>query len=211
MYNDGVLALTSGTRGVLHGIVIISGTGSIAVGFNKKKGLTQYRASGWGPLLGEEGGGYMMGNDCLIAVARAADGRGPQTALTALVMKHLDIAAPESLIAWRYADSSFARPATIAPLLFEAVAMKDEVAIQILKKAVNGLCESVESVYRQTEFSDEEEVTIVAAGGNLTHENSCVYAMFSEEIKRRIPNANLTLPVIDPAMAAAILSLNHKP
>jgi N-acetylglucosamine kinase-like BadF-type ATPase len=206
MYNDGVLALSSGTLGVLHGIVIISGTGSIAVGFHEKKGKQQFRASGWGPLLGEEGGGYMMGNDCLIAVARAADGRGPATALSALVMKKLDLAKPEDLIAWRYADMSFARPASVTPLLFEAASQDDKVAFDILKKSVNGLCESIESVHRQTEFAPSEEVTIVAAGGNLTHDDSILFKLFSEEIKRRIPAAKVILPSIDPAMAAASIA-----
>lgn len=195
---------------MLHGIVIISGTGSIAVGFHEKKGAVQYRASGWGPLLGEEGGGYMMGNDCLIAVAREADGRGAKTVLSSLVLQKLALSQPEDLIAWRYADLSFARPASITPLLFEAAEMKDEVAIAILKKSVNGLCESVESVYRRLEFGSEEPVPIVAAGGNLTHENSILFRLFKEEIEARIPKAQVTLPVVDPAMAAALLALNKK-
>src|SRR5690606_3508386 len=66
--NDGVVALASGTGGEKHGIVIISGTGSISLGFNKKKGDIQKRAAGWGPLLGDLGSGYYIGNDVLIAV-----------------------------------------------------------------------------------------------------------------------------------------------
>jgi N-acetylglucosamine kinase-like BadF-type ATPase len=210
MHNDGVLALTSGTRGILHGIVVISGTGSIAVGFHEKKGDRQFRASGWGPLLGEEGGGYMMGNDCLIALARAADGRGQPTILTSLIMEKLDFKKPEELIAWRYADMSFARPASVTPLLFDAACQGDEVALQILDKSVNGLCESIQSVHSQLEFDSDEEVLIVAAGGNLTHENSILYTKFKDEITKRIPNAKITLPVIDPAMAAALLVLKKQ-
>lgn len=208
MYNDGVLALTSGTEGKLHGIVIISGTGSIAVGFHEKKGKVQYRASGWGPLLGEYGGGALMGNDCLIAVAREADGRGPKTLLTSLVLEKLALEKPEDLIAWRYADASFARPATIAPLLYQAAAQNDAVALQILDSNINALCESIQSVHRRLEFAEGEEVVIVAAGGNFTHEGSILFDGFKTEIVKRIPSAKVILPVIDPAMAAALLSIN---
>jgi N-acetylglucosamine kinase-like BadF-type ATPase len=43
--NDAVAALASGTSGVLHGVVVISGTGMISVGF--KNGISK-RAGGWG-------------------------------------------------------------------------------------------------------------------------------------------------------------------
>lgn len=208
MYNDGVLALTSGTEGKLHGIVIISGTGSIAVGFHEKKGRVQYRASGWGALLGEEGGGAMMGNDCLIAVAREADGRGPKTALTPLVLERLGMQKAEEIIAWRYADASFARPATMAPLLYQAAKQKDEVALNLLAKSVNGLCESVESVHRRLEYGSDETVVVVAAGGNFTHEGSVLLDAFKTEIVRRIPSAHVVLPSVDPAMAASLLAFN---
>jgi N-acetylglucosamine kinase-like BadF-type ATPase len=44
--NDAVVALASGTGGNLHGIVVISGTGTIALGY--KNGEGPKRAQGWG-------------------------------------------------------------------------------------------------------------------------------------------------------------------
>lgn len=195
---------------MLHGIVIISGTGSIAVGFHERLGPKQVRASGWGPLLGEEGGGYMMGNDCLIALAREADGRGPQTLLTKLVMEKLGLEKPEDLIAWRYADHSFARPASVTPVLFEAAHKGDPIAVAILNKAVNGLLESIDSVHRHLGFTPEEDVPVVFAGGNLTHSDSILFKALEEALLKKIPKAKITPPVVDPAMAAALLAKNHK-
>lgn len=68
--NDGVVALASGTNGAKHGIVVISGTGCIALGFYKGSGGEQKRASGWGPLLGDEGSGFAIGQAALIAIVR---------------------------------------------------------------------------------------------------------------------------------------------
>lgn len=151
----------------------------------------------------------MMGNDCLIAVAREADGRGPKTVLTPLVLEQLGLEKPEDIIAWRYADASFARPATMAPLLFLAAGQNDAVALKLLEKSVTGLCEAIESVYRRLEYAEDEEVLVVASGGNFTHPGSVLLKTFKEEIVKRIPNAKVVLPSIDPAMAAALLAFNN--
>lgn len=44
--SDAVAALASGTNGILYGIVVISGTGTISYGFDKS-GKSK-RAAGWG-------------------------------------------------------------------------------------------------------------------------------------------------------------------
>lgn len=46
LHNDAVVALVSGTKGDMYGIVVISGTGMIAVGYDRKGNTT--RAGGWG-------------------------------------------------------------------------------------------------------------------------------------------------------------------
>ena len=57
--NDSVMALCSGTGGVLEGIVVISGTGSIA--FGAAPGKPRVRVGGWGPKLGDAGNGCSIG------------------------------------------------------------------------------------------------------------------------------------------------------
>lgn len=53
MQNDSVAALACGTGGKLYGCVLVAGTGTIALGFNRGGNLA--RASGAGPLLGDQG------------------------------------------------------------------------------------------------------------------------------------------------------------
>ena len=52
--NDSVIALIGGCL-KYYGIIVISGTGSIAYGRNKKG--EEVRAGGWGHILGDEGSG----------------------------------------------------------------------------------------------------------------------------------------------------------
>jgi hypothetical protein len=63
-----VTALASGTQGKLHGIVLISGTGTIAMGY--KDINTTARAAGWGPLLGDIGSGYWISMQALSAITK---------------------------------------------------------------------------------------------------------------------------------------------
>ncbi len=74
--NDALIALQAGV-GDAAGIVIVSGTGSIAYGRNDQGEAS--RAGGWGYVLGDEGSGYWIGRLALRAVVRHADGRGRAT------------------------------------------------------------------------------------------------------------------------------------
>ena len=69
------------------GVVLIAGTGVVAVAIGADGTLRT--AGGWGPWLGDEGGGAWIGAAGLRAALRAHDGRGPSTTL-------LDAAAPAS-------------------------------------------------------------------------------------------------------------------
>jgi glucosamine kinase len=60
------------------GIVVIAGTGSVAVGGS---GTALKRAGGYGHLIGDEGSGYWIGKMALRAALAAAEGAGPPTRL----------------------------------------------------------------------------------------------------------------------------------
>src|SRR5262245_17313898 len=62
--NDALVALVAGA-GDQPGVVVISGTGSIAYGRDGAGHAS--RAGGWGYLLGDEGGGFWIGRAALSA------------------------------------------------------------------------------------------------------------------------------------------------
>src|SRR5258707_14289198 len=80
--NDARIALT-GAIGFGAGIVIIAGTGSVPIRRNDAR--EDARGGGWGAIVGDEGSGYAMGRGGLAAILRGFDGRGPATAMTALL------------------------------------------------------------------------------------------------------------------------------
>ncbi|SPM28954.1 N-acetylmuramic acid 6-phosphate etherase, partial [Mycobacterium terramassiliense] len=69
----------AGALGGRPGIVLIAGTGVVALALGADGALRT--ADGWGPWLGDEGGGAWIGAAGLRAALRARDGRGPSTTL----------------------------------------------------------------------------------------------------------------------------------
>ncbi|MEP7056008.1 MAG: BadF/BadG/BcrA/BcrD ATPase family protein [Actinomycetota bacterium] len=65
------------------GIVVISGTGSVGVGWPGKGRVS--RVGGHGFLLGDEGSGYWIGREAIVAALRGRDGTGPSNGLPEIV------------------------------------------------------------------------------------------------------------------------------
>ncbi len=131
--NDALVALVAGVRDE-PGVVLIAGTGSIAYGVNED-GFAA-RAGGWGYVLGDEGSGYWIGREALIAVVRETDGRGPRTGLTPLVLEHFGLSHPNGLVREIY-DKGLHRQAIAAlgPVVERARNDGDVVAAEILRGA----------------------------------------------------------------------------
>ncbi|MGE5733274.1 MAG: BadF/BadG/BcrA/BcrD ATPase family protein, partial [Gemmatimonas sp.] len=96
------------------GILLISGTGSVAFG-RGPTGATS-RCGGWGPVCGDEGSGAWIGRRALSVVTAAADGREPETALTGAILTAAQINETSDLIGWA-ANADPAQLASLAPVV----------------------------------------------------------------------------------------------
>ena len=158
--NDALAALASGTRGG-SGVVLIAGTGTIAVG--EDRGGRVVRAGGLGYLIGDEGSGFEIGRRGLIAAAQAAEGRGPTTALWPAAREVFGVEAAVDLVPAIYdrphpvgTVASFAR--TVA-----ALADSDAVAESILADAVEQHRRLIGAAFAR--LGDTAEPAVVLAGG----------------------------------------------
>lgn len=91
-----IVAAHAGAFSGQPGIVLSAGTGAICFGADETG--EKFYADGWGPLLGDEGGGYWMGTEALRAVCRGLDGRGPKTRLIQPILEQLGVETGEQLI-----------------------------------------------------------------------------------------------------------------
>jgi N-acetylglucosamine kinase-like BadF-type ATPase len=169
--NDALIALVAGVpladdrNRVSQGVVLISGTGSIAYGVNQE-GFAA-RAGGWGTSLGDEGSGYWIGRRALKAVARATDGRGPQTRLTDLVLAHFSLTRPEQLVAEIYDHAQGKRAiASLGQTVEQARAEGDAVATEIMRKAADELTLAAASVIARLDMRGRQ-FPICLSGGML--------------------------------------------
>lgn len=145
--HDAPLLLAAGTPDG-WGVAVVAGTGSIA--FARAPDKRTSRAGGWGFLLGDEGSGYAIGLAGLQAVARAADGRGPETTLTKLLFDRLQLSQPEELVAEIH-KAGFDRPAiaALAPLVIEAADAGDPTASAIVQEGAQQLASAAATTARQ--------------------------------------------------------------
>ena len=203
--NDALVALVAGV-GDEPGVVLIAGTGSIAYGVNQD-GFAA-RAGGWGYVLGDEGSGYWIGRKALAAVVREADGRGPKTQLTALILDHFNVPQPAGLVREVY-DKGLHRQAIAAlgPVVERARAEGDVVAAEILRLAASELTRAAASVIERLGMRGDAFHTVLA-GGMFR-----VIPSFADEVTQRLaevaPRADVLRLEVEPAMGAVHLALKE--
>lgn len=203
--NDALVALVAGA-GDDPGIVIISGTGSIQYGVNRRAQAA--RAGGWGFMLGDEGSGYWIGRHAVTAALRERDGRGPRTGLTTLVCDHFKVASPELIVRQVY-DRGL-RPQALAALgvlVEQARGQGDVVAAEILRRASEQLTLGARSVASRLGMRGDEFVTVLAGGMFRA------IPWLADEVARQMrdvaPRARTTPLDVDPAEGAVRLALRH--
>jgi glucosamine kinase len=125
------------------GLLVISGTGSIAWGRSEAGELA--RTGGWGYLLGDEGSAYAIGLAAVRAALRSSDGRAGETPLLGIVLEQAQVAAPEELIRWG-AAASRSDIAALAPAVITAAAT-DPTAAGLLEGATRELAEHVAALH----------------------------------------------------------------
>ncbi|MEG1389424.1 MAG: BadF/BadG/BcrA/BcrD ATPase family protein [Angelakisella sp.] len=83
------LSALYGALGNSPGVVVLSGTGSFAIG--RRREGAPISVGGWGGLFGDRGSGYHIGLDCLETVAWQCDAGITDTVLAGLVREHFGV------------------------------------------------------------------------------------------------------------------------
>lgn len=201
--NDALIALVAGA-GDAPGIVIIAGTGSIVYGRNGSGEAA--RAGGWGHMIGDEGSGYWIGREALSAVMRAGDGRGPETQLSAEILRHFELTDVSRLprIVYDRAQPRMA-VAALGPLVQQVADQGDAVASRILERAAEELVLAARSVAARLEMRGAA-FSFYLAGGMFR-----VLPWLVEELPRRLaevaPRSQVERLDKEPATGAVWLAL----
>lgn len=147
------------------GIVLIAGTGSIALA--KDAGGATHRAGGYGWQMGDEGGAYDVGRAALSAVGRARDGRLGDTVLTTALPDAARVPDVDGLVAWA-GGASPGEVAALAQAVLEAAGGGDAAAREIVGQAAEDLAGLAAAVLPF--FPGRQPVPVALGGGMLERE-----------------------------------------
>jgi len=198
--HDAAAALAGGAS-LAPGVVIVSGTGSVAFGVDA--GGRRARAGGWGPLLDDEGSGYAVGRAALRAAMRDHDRRGEATALSEAVRRRFGL---DTLRALKVAVRGIGidEIAAVAPLAVAAARDGDAVATGILQRAGEGLASMVWAVARALAWH-ATAFPLVTTGGMFEAGDLLRASLFSTLKTLDCPAASLEA-AFPPEVGAALLA-----
>ncbi len=169
------------------GIVLIAGTGSIAHG-RGPTGVLE-RVGGWGPNIGDEGGGFWIARRALSVVTAATDGREPDTSLVGAILTAAELDVVEALIPWS-ARATVAQIASLAPVVVASAEAGDLRANALLGLAAEELVLHVRTLARSL-FEDERAAVPVALGGGLLEPGSALRRRVEHRLKSAVPGGKV--------------------
>ncbi len=192
--NDAQAAML-GATGCQPGVLLISGTGSIAFAHDGKGNVI--RAGGWGHRAGDEGSGYWIGREALRAIFRLEDGRGAVTSLYRSVLEELSLETIEELADWLYGlDYSVDQVARLSIVVDRCAQQGDRMAIRILEQAAEELALLVASVIRKGKLEDAECV-VYLNGGAVMHSGR-IRGKLEEIVETEFPQCRFVMPSKSP-------------
>jgi len=198
-----------GAFGRGSGIVVISGTGTIAVGRNAA-GM-EHRCAGWGWLLDGAGSAMDIGQDGLRLSLQMADGRRPEGPLRAALWQQLGLEpsaaeAPQRLkamvVAPEFGPAGFAR---LAPVVESLARSGDPEARAILQRNGEALATMVAAVAVALDLTAP---VVCPMGGALEHLPTFREA-FREALTITVPASCWTEAAGDACAGALILAMER--
>jgi N-acetylglucosamine kinase-like BadF-type ATPase len=193
----------AGATGCKPGVVVIAGTGSIAYGMNEAG--SEARAGGWGWRLGDEGSGYTIGKNAVIAALRAFDESGPSTVLLEWVLDKLGFSDADDVIDWAYSKGRQPRHfAEFVPLVKKAEREGDRVAAEIMFDAGIELGRVTQAVIKRLNLRGE--FPVACCGGVFLQPNR-YNVSFEKTVRQVAKGCEFIEPLFSPTVGSGLLAL----
>jgi N-acetylglucosamine kinase-like BadF-type ATPase len=217
--NDMPALLRAGTdRG--WGIAVVCGTGINCLGRapggrarggrgsdGRESDPREARFLSFGPVSGDWGGGRDIGLAALGAAVRAADGRGPRTALETAVPEHFGLRDPfEVARAVHLEEMPTARLGELAPVVL-AVCEEDAVAAGIVERLADEVTAFVRAAVHRLGLTDADP-DVVLGGRVLRAVSPRVVETIARGVHELAPKARLLVAPSEPIVGAALLGLD---
>ena len=193
----------AGALGGRPGVLALAGTGSCILGVGP--GGERVKVGGWGPVYGDEGSAYRIGQTALRVAARSYDGRGPQTTLVGLLLNVLKLNNFSETLERVYAGKMEPRQiAALSRVAYQAAESGDEAAREIFLQAGEDLAEAVAAAARRLDLERGE--LFVSYQGSVFEACGVVRQRFTEVLKQSFPSVVITPPRFEPVVGALLLA-----
>ncbi len=196
--SDAAIALQTAI-GNSPGIIVVSGTGSIAYGRSPLGSVL--RSGGWGVPFDDAGSGYDLGRKAIVAALRHLDGRGPRTELGKRICKALRLRDITQVVLRSLTPHEIA---ALFPLVLEAARRGDAVAGELCDEAGRDLADLALALIKRLGWQ-RRAIPVVCAGG-VFRSSLRIRRSFARHLRRQWPRARLLVlrrPSVEGALALA--------
>jgi N-acetylglucosamine kinase-like BadF-type ATPase len=198
---DQKIAFSAGTD-EKNGMVVIAGTGAIAMGW---KGEKVAISGGWDWLIGDQGSGFWVGKKVLEEIGKVLDERRKDFSLKKFIFKKLKIKKEIDLYKNFYCEDFVARVASLSKFVDEFSKRGDWFSKEILIEAAKEVSKMAISVIKKLNF-EKEKFPIVLVGGMF--KSKIFREKVKEEIKKVAKKTKFILLRKKPVIGAVRLAIN---
>ncbi|AHH93840.1 N-acetylglucosamine kinase [Kutzneria viridogrisea] len=203
--NDTFALLRSGTTDGV-GVAVVCGAGINCVGVARDGRVHRFPALG--RISGDWGGGSQLGGEALWWAVRAADGRGPDTALLPALLAHFGMDDIQDVVAGlHFEEISGEVVHELCPLLFRVAAEGDRVAGEVVRRLVEEVTVLATVSLRRLDLLGER-VDVVLGGGVLANAGAEVIGEITAGCHEVAPLAEVHVVDLPPVVGAALLGLD---
>lgn len=208
---DDLNAINVGVKDAENGIAVIAGTGSNCM--IKKQGvvLSNPGFSGWGYFFDNGASGFDFGRDAIIASKNDYNGTGKQTIITKMLENKLGVDSVfNSLKAIYEKGPNFI--ASLAPVVFDAYKMGDEVASEIVDNQIQNVADMVN--YSHKIIGENSPAMVGLVGGIFSHESKVILPklenLIDKNLSVNVPNESQIYGALMEAGKNAGIKLDEK-
>jgi N-acetylglucosamine kinase-like BadF-type ATPase len=186
-------------------VAVCCGTGINALGVRAGGRAVTFRAMG--PLTGDWGGGWELGQQAMWHAARAVDGRGPATSLVAAIPEVFGMHTLSEVVSALQQDRMpHASLRLLCPSIMRGADAADQVCGELLDRQAAEIVTMAVTVLRRLDLPDAA-VPVVLGGGVITAGNERLTRGILAGMIERAPHAMPTIPTVSPIAGAGVLAV----
>jgi N-acetylglucosamine kinase-like BadF-type ATPase len=189
------------------GVAVVCGAGINCVGVAPDGRVTRFLALG--TIAGDWGGGLGLGFAVLWHAARAEDGRGQDTVLSAYATSHFGVERVEQVtIGLHQGKIPEDDLVGLAPVLLRAADEGDAIARALVNRQAEEISVMAITAMRRLGLTGLA-TPVILGGGIISARNPLLMAGITRRLAEAAPHARVRVIEVPPVVGAALLGLDH--